>query len=152
MTRPTTGLGKGRQHPWVLTANFLSKIDQKPEGCWGWTGSVDPKSGYGRQGKGWAHRISYEMFVGPIPLGYEIDHVLALGCVERTCTRPDHLEAVPPAENRRRQPNVIAQLARTHCPHGHPYDELNTIRRRGKRECRECGRIRVRARKKKGFA
>lgn len=27
---------------------------------------------------------------------------------------------------------------RTHCPSGHPYDETNTIRSPGKRECRTC--------------
>jgi hypothetical protein len=26
----------------------------------------------------------------------------------------------------------------THCPVGHPYDENNTHRRRGRRYCREC--------------
>jgi len=32
--------------------------------------------------------------------------------------------------------------ARTHCPHGHPYDEENTFRQRdGSRGCRECSRV-----------
>jgi hypothetical protein len=45
------------------------------------------------------------------------------------------------------------QLAKTHCPAGHPYDEANTYRRRGdnRRYCRKCkaGAVRkIRARRK----
>lgn len=45
---------------------------------------------------------------------------------------------------------------RTHCPHGHPYDESNTrlvYRPDGslkQRQCKECGRQRVRARRASG--
>lgn len=31
-----------------------------------------------------------------------------------------------------------AQAARTHCPAGHPYDETNTSRTRGRRVCKTC--------------
>jgi hypothetical protein len=149
MTRPTTGLGSGRPHPWVKVARFLSKIEQRPEGCWGWTGSVSP-NGYARYGIMYAHRLAYELLVGPIPDGMDIDHVRERGCTERTCTNPDHLEVVTPAENRRRQPNVIDQMARTHCPKGHPYDQENTRMRGNKRGCRQCDRDSA-ARIKKGL-
>jgi AcrR family transcriptional regulator len=48
---------------------------------------------------------------------------------------------VPVARSRR--PSANAQ--RMHCPKGHPYDEANTLRRRGERECRICRRARYRA-------
>jgi hypothetical protein len=34
------------------------------------------------------------------------------------------------------------QEAKTHCPHGHKYDEANTLHYRGARKCRECKRAR----------
>ena len=36
------------------------------------------------------------------------------------------------------------QLAKTHCPQGHPYDQANTyVGPRGDRQCRACGRERA---------
>ena len=35
-----------------------------------------------------AHRLAYELFVGPIPDGLQLDHL----CRNRACVRPDHLE------------------------------------------------------------
>lgn len=41
-----------------------------------------------------------------------------------------------------------AQSAKTHCPQGHPYDEINTCHRsRGGRACRTCARDRARRRR-----
>ena len=41
--------------------------------------------------------------------------------------------------------NGARNLAKTHCPHGHPYDEANTYinLRTGARECRACHRVRA---------
>ena len=133
-----------------LHAGDARKIDAlyMPEpnsGCWLWTGSV-LSSGYGRIGIGGkeylAHRIVYEMLIGPIPDGLELDHK----CRVRPCVNPDHLEPVTHIENVRRGEAGFARrnqyLSRTHCPHGHPWTHENTIRNaRGHRHCRECLRL-----------
>lgn len=45
-----------------------------------------------------AHRVAYELWVGPIPEGMELDH----RCKVRACINPAHLEPVTHAENMRR--------------------------------------------------
>lgn len=45
-----------------------------------------------------------------------------------------------------KQPLGAFQRAKTHCPQGHPYDEINTyVTKAGRRMCRECSRARRRA-------
>ena len=85
----------------AVARRFASKIERQPDGCWRWTDALTP-AGYGRllaNGKTLlAHRISYELLNGPIPLGFEIDHL----CRNRACVNPDHLEAVAHRDNMRR--------------------------------------------------
>ena len=105
--------------------------------CWIWTGSQ--RDGYGRlriNGQLYpAHRFSYELMHGNIPLGLVPDHL----CRNPPCVNPDHLEAVTRRENVLRGVSKIAQQAKTtHCPQGHPYDEANTIYYRTSRRCRIC--------------
>lgn len=110
--------------------------------CWIWQRYIEPK-GYGRcyvKGLGQlAHRVSYQVFVGPIPDGYELDHL----CRERSCCNPDHLEPVTHDENMRRGHNAT----KTHCTRGHQLTGPNVrlLLRKGKhvRICRACERIRV---------
>jgi hypothetical protein len=83
----------------------LSVLDPFTD-CWVWIGSRDRK-GYGRtsvklngHARGlWAHRVSFEFFVGAIPYGWQLDHV----CRNPSCINPDHLEPVPLKTNRERQ-------------------------------------------------
>lgn len=111
--------------------------------CVLWTRAISD-NGYGKvrvgDRVGYAHRIAHEVFVGPIPTGLQIDHL----CRVRACVNPLHLEAVTQKENIRRSDSPSGRRFRaTACEHGHPFDEINTIRRSdGYRECRQCRRDR----------
>lgn len=119
---------------------FLAKVD-KTDTCWLWTAWIE-RTGYGRFWlDGWnqiAHRVAYELYVGPIPEGLEIDHL----CRVRRCVNPDHLEPVTTRENVRRMiPHRTSyQSLRDACPNGHPYDEDNTIVTATGRQCLMCKR------------
>jgi hypothetical protein len=115
---------------------FMQRVEQEPNsGCWLWNGPT--VKGYGRASiqskEHMAHRVSYEMFVGPIPSGAVIDHL----CRTTLCVNPKHLEAVSHAENMRRGRNAMRE--RTHCKNGHAYTEKNTrVAPQGHRLCRRC--------------
>jgi hypothetical protein len=89
----------------------------------------------------YAHRLSYEHHVGPIPDGMVLDHL----CRNKACIRPSHLDPVPQRTNIHRGASPTARNATaTECIHGHPFDAENTYwRPDGKgRLCRACGRDR----------
>lgn len=80
-----------------LEERFWSKVD-KSGACWMWTATRNER-GYG---KFWlegrlqaAHRVSYEISIGPIREGKEIDHV----CHVTGCVKPGHLRQVSSKEN-----------------------------------------------------
>jgi hypothetical protein len=101
-------------------------------------------NGYGqiKDGKGmvYAHRYAYELLVGPIPPGTELDHL----CRVRHCVNPAHLEAVAHRDNLLRGDTIPGRNARkTECPRGHLFEAENTYRDTlGRRKCRECARLR----------
>jgi hypothetical protein len=112
--------------------------------CWEWTGYTD-SNGYGRLKLGGrisvsraTHRIAYELLVGPIAEGLELDHL----CRNRRCCNPLHLEPVTHRENMRRSDGIVGRKARqTHCKRGHEFTDQNTYRRPdGCRVCRTCAR------------
>lgn len=133
----------------------LGFVECKESGCWVWQRDV---SGYGyasfwADGKKIAvHRWAHQRFVGPIPDGYQVDHL----CKNTRCVNPDHLEAVTQRENTLRNGGPTALAARkTHCYHGHElpaehwHREGNRMRRR--RRCKRCSadaQARLRQRRK----
>lgn len=84
------------------------------------------------------HRYIWECEVGPIEPGMLIDHQ----CRVLACCNVDHLRVVTHQINSIENVEGSAwqlNAAKTHCPHGHPYDEANThIDAHGHRYCREC--------------
>ncbi len=131
-----------------LFVRFITKIEVAPNGCWLWTGALN--SGYGVVWDGAkvqrAHRVSYELFRGPLPVGTHGDHL----CRTPRCVNPWHLDPVSKKENTLRGNSLAAQHARqTHCIHGHEFTPENTriyscAGQPFMRICRQCNAIRQR--------
>jgi hypothetical protein len=124
-------------------------------GCWIWM-KRPSGGGYGRIYVGGrypvAHRVAYELLVGPIPEGLELDHLCHnrdphcfadKQCVHLRCVNPDHLEPVTPQVNTLRGKTPAARAkARTVCVNGHPLTGDNVyIKTSGHRGCRACQRV-----------
>lgn len=122
------------------------------ESCWLWTRGrfengygqawkhgprTKPSGRYGQPIQ--AHRLIYEILVGPIPPGMQLDHL----CRQRGCVNPNHLRVVTSRENIL-APGSTCEAKTNHekvsCPKGHLYTAENTYTHRGKRSCRECKR------------
>ena len=59
-------------------------------GCWVWTGKMRSRL-YGEYGYWLAHRVSYQIHVGPIPDGLCVLHNCPGGNDNPLCVNPDHL-------------------------------------------------------------
>lgn len=110
-------------------------IPEPMSGCWLFTGSLFNGYGYGYDERTkktrLAHRIVYELLVGPVPGGLQIDHL----CRNRACVNPQHMEPVTLGENVLRGIGPTAINARkTRCVRGHKYSH----RDKNQRFCREC--------------
>lgn len=121
-----------------------------PDGdCRRWIGARN-QYGYGRltvhKGeKVLVHRLMHELAIGPIPQGYEVDHVYARGCRFSDCILPEHLEAVTPRENALR--GIALRDGAGMCRSGlHPMtpDNVHVVAATGRRRCRACVRDRKR--------
>lgn len=111
--------------------------------CSEWMATLTP-SGYGQvqwDGRLTAtHRIAYELTVGPIPDGLELDHL----CRNTRCLKawvddngPGHLEPVTHKENMLRGIRATA----THCKRGHSFSGTNLQIYRGHRLCKACQKL-----------
>jgi hypothetical protein len=82
-----------------LLHRLLSKAQQQ-ESCWFWTGAKN-ELGYGYidvQGRqSLAHRVSYELQIGPIPAGLLVLHE----CDNPSCINPTHLTVGTQSKNMR---------------------------------------------------
>lgn len=114
--------------------------------CWRWLG-IPNASGYGCLRVGGrttlAHRFGFEMLVGPIPAGLELDHL----CRNRWCVNPAHLEPVTGRENWARGTSPSVENAKkVHCVRGHALVEANLVpsKRHAGRFCLQCSRDRAR--------
>ena len=134
---------KGDDH-----ARFWSKVERGSDAeCWLWRGTL--VEGYGQFRVGGkrvgAHRYAYELLVGEIPPGLQLDHVRAWGCVNRNCVNPAHLEPVDMVENVMRSDAPPAINARKNlCIRGHEFDKV-TVRKDGRtrRRCSVCHRMKT---------
>jgi hypothetical protein len=119
---------------------ILDRVVEEDRGhstrCWIWQLSCNT-GGYpqGRPPRSPAttriSRVAYEVFVGPIPEGLELDHL----CRVIRCCNPAHLEPVTHAENMRRR----LWKRTTVCLHGHPWVPSNIkVFSDGRRTCLTC--------------
>jgi hypothetical protein len=105
-----------------LEERFWEKV-QKTDGCWEWTASRSGGYGYlgGGPGKGLvkAHRVSWELHNGLVPVGLCVLH----RCDNPGCVRPDHLYVGTQKQNaedreaRGRMPHACGD---GHWTHQHP--------------------------------
>ena len=118
-----------------------SSSNTLPVGCWIWHKAIGG-NGYGY---GWckqqkkvvpAHRLVYQLLVGAIPPGKELDHK----CRTVACVNPAHLEIVSHRENMLRGVSPIAINAKKKlCKKGHTLNGKNLITdNRNQRRCRIC--------------
>ena len=136
--------------PPSFETRFWARVDKSgPNGCWLWTGWTG-RRGYGAVGRGGSkfqtHRIAYELLVGAIPNGLELDHL----CRTPPCLNPEHLEPVTRLENQRRAFLAVGhhQSKKTHCLRGHPFNLFNTYFHGGSRQCRVCKNLSEKAKRR----
>lgn len=126
----------------MLSQNKLALFEKKilkTQSCWLWT-AVKTPSGYGHfrvenyVAKKYAHRLSYEQYVGPIPPGLCVLH----RCDNPSCVNPKHLFVGDYKANNQDKSNKGRHhnQKKTHCPLGHAYDLEKKLK--GGRTSRGC--------------
>lgn len=131
-----------------LTAELFDKFYQNirfTPGCWEWVGVKEKRYGYGKLAYGYkpsrlvtAHRLAWAFANWIIPPSSTF---ICHHCDNPSCVRADHLFAGTPGDNMRdmARKGRSSRQKITHCPHGHPYTDTNTVRYKdGKRRCKIC--------------
>lgn len=131
-----------------LNRRFWSRVRITP-GCWDWLGPVTA-DGYGRlfgvDKEARAHRLSFEMHVGPIPEGLFVLHK----CDNPPCCNPDHLFLGTTLDNARDciakgRSNVAARSGTNHWMRNRP-DLIARGSRMGRSHLTEAMVAEIRAR------
>ena len=123
----------------ATTERFRSKYRVAESGCWLWQAGKT-WGGYGRfrlnGADRYAHRVSYETFVGQIPDALEIDHL----CRVRACVNPAHLETVTRSVNQQRGIGFAGiNFRREVCVRGHEF--TGRKKSNGTRFCQPCNTL-----------
>lgn len=127
-------------------ARFAQYVRTLPNGCVEWTGYRD-KNGYGHFSANskpvLAHRWRWQRDNGPLGLEFDLDHYRypERGCIGPSCVL--HVRPTTRRENSLRgQAPAAWNLAKTHCPKGHPYsgDNLYVYPPTGGRACKKCSK------------
>lgn len=140
--------------PKPIAERFWSYITKgRGNACWKWNGPKVPH-GYGvlyiaGSNRIGAHRFSWQLSNGDIPSGLFVCH----SCDNPECCNPAHLFLGTQLDNMRDASKKKRckwngldgdshyMRKRTHCKHGHPFDDSNTLwLPNGSRQCRICNR------------
>lgn len=119
-----------------IEERFWARVDKTttPDGCWPWTGARD-SNGYGNltiDGEyKKAHRVAYELAIGPVPEGHEVLH----RCDNPPCCKPADLFTGTIGDNMQDK----AQKGRAPRGESHPNAELTEEDVREMRRLREEG-------------
>jgi hypothetical protein len=95
-----------------LEARFWQNVTRgSNEECWEWRGRISNQYGaIALSGNRVirAHRVAYELLVGPIPDGYIVHHT----CRNTLCVNPGHLQAMTQADHGRAHKGDLTILQR----------------------------------------
>lgn len=121
-------------------AGIMGRLIVQENGCCLWP--MGKTRGYGRvsyEGRShMVHRLLYEHFVGRVPEGMHLDHIV---CDTPACGNFAHVIPAWPTDNMQRGSTTVVGNhygARTHCKSGHPFKGDNLIQGKRQRFCRTC--------------
>ncbi len=126
-----------------------------PDSCWNWKLSTS-RDGYGQVSKDSimmsAHRVAFLLHNGYLPPRVRGNKQIVMHtCDNKICCNPAHLKEGTSSENnidayrRGLKVGFSPNSLKTHCDHGHPFNEENTyITKDGSRMCKVCRRDRMR--------